>query len=712
MTGFPGYRDLFYEGWYEINTEGIATLYISIADEGIVTLSTDTPANKVYKARLLNPNEFSIRREPIVWPHGDTSIQLAAIGSLKIDNEDGLYAFLVGADLRDATVVIKLTPAMAFGSATMVSDSPTVATAILDDVSSNETTITITLRDTLARLDKPLPVRYNPPFVDSGAANRMVPISLGAVRNIAPLLIDAPNRIYQLGDMPMSNVSAARVGAANLDPNATPPDYVPALSGSGLQLATEAKNKLTVDCSTAGAQVVIPGSDDVLEGIGEFDDWDSGGAPVGWDWSDNPGSLLRQVGPPDYPAPMAELSSSRIFLPSISRYGDWLVTEDNVLKGGKAYRMTAKIFSTVAPAVPPEGVTGGFIFRSALSANPADSISGDQPITVRFAGNQSYVFEFRCPPGADRPLYIIICTSRVGLTAVGDAFGFVYDVKLEELGEYLELPVRGIQLNSFFFEWLVNRAGEEDTIYSSSDLLAIDNATEYEFGYHVTEQPNILDGLRSVCDSFCATLFTDHDGKIRAKRLIDPKDADPIAVFDSTNILRPIQVDADPASNLTTLIGTTRNYNPLTDSDFVTDFDTVPADVRTRYKRVSQYQRTSSKTPAGQYSFAIGAPVFDSLLDSADDGQTEIDRVVGIFSPRVYDDGTVSTGKRRRVTFTAYWDDLSKLGSTLQCDVRDILYGTVVTLNYPEQGFDNTAVEVIGWEIFPFDQRITILGFF
>jgi hypothetical protein len=712
MTGFPGYHDQFFEGWYEVNTEGIATLYISIADEGIVTLSTDTPASKVFKARLLNPNEFSIRREPIVWPHGDTSIQMAAIGSLSLDNEDGLYAFLVGADLRDSTVVIKLTPAMAFGSATTVSDSPTVVTAIIDDIYSDETTVTITLKDTLARLDKPLPVRYNPPFVDSGAANRMVPISLGAVRNIAPLLIDAPDLTYQLGDMPMSNVAAARVGGANLDPNATPPDYTPALSGSGLQLATEPRNKLTVDCSTAGAQVVIPGDEDVLEGIGAFENWDSSGLPDGWDWSDNPGSLLRRVGPTQFPNVMAELSSSRAFIPSLSQYGDYLSTTDDVLKAGKAYRLTAKIWSTLAPAVPADGTIGGFIFRSALSANPADSISGDIPITVRFAGNQSYVLEFRCPAGVDRPLYIIMCTSRVGLGAVGDAFGYVYDVKLEELGEYLELPLRGIGLNAFFYEWLVNRAGEEDTVFDSSDLQAIDSATGYEFGYHVTEQPNILDGLRSACDSFCATPFTDHEGTIRVRRLIDPKDGEPIAVFDSTNIIRPIRVESDPASNLTTLIGTTRNYNPLTDSDFVTDFDTVPADVRTRFKRISQYQRTSSKTPAGQYAFAIGASVFDSLLDDPDDGQTEIDRVVGIFSPRVYSDGTVSTGKRKRVTFTAYYDDLAKVGSSLQCDARDIMYGSVVTLNYPEQGFDNTAVEVIGWEFFPFDQRIIITGFF
>jgi hypothetical protein len=713
VTGFPGWASNgFFDGWYEITTEGLATLYLAITDEGIVTVKTDTPSRKVFRPRIQNPEQFSIRRRPIVWPHGDTSVQLAALGEIQLDNVDGLYAFLVGADLRDAPIVISLTPALAMGTATMVEDSPVVATAILDSVSCNEDTVTLTLKDSLASLDRSLPVRYNPPFVDPGAANRMVPISLGTVRNVTPLLIDGPNRIYQISDGPVTNISAVRDGGAKLDPNATPPQYVPVLSGSGIQLETDATNKLTLDASSVGQQVIIPGVVDVLSGIGEFTSW-TAGVPDGWDWSNGAGSVLQERGMGDgYPYDnLVNMLSSTNWYPFNGKYGSQLSTQTAFLKGGKAYRLTAKIFSTLGTNPPIGGLNGGIQFRSALTNNSADAISPHgQPLSIPQSGDQSYVFEFRCPPGLDRKIYIIASAAGTPVLPIGAGGGIVYDVKVEELGEYVELPLTGINLEQFFYEWLVNRDGQDPASYSVADLQAIDAATGYEFGYHVTEQPSVLDGLRTALDNFCATTWADHLGVIRVGRLADPKDGTPIADFDAGNVVRMIQFEADQAPNLTTLIGCARNWDPLQDSDFVTDTDTVPAAVRTRYKQVSQYQRTSSKSPAGQYKFAIGAPVFDSLIDDPADGQTEIDRVVGFFSPRVYADGTVSTGKRRMVTFTALFDDIERVGATLFCDAREIMYGAVVLLNYPAQGFNNTPMTVVGWEFFPFGQKLTITG--
>ena len=717
MTGFPGRdRAEFFSGWYEENTESIATIRLSVTDEGIVTLSTDTPSSKVFESRIQNAESFSIRRQPIVWPHGDTSVQMAAFGQLQIDNVDGLYSFLVGADLRDAPIEIKLAPAMAFGTATLIADSPVMATGIFENATSNEDTITISIKDSLSSLDRPLPVRYNPPFVDAGAANRMVPISLGAVRNVAPLLVDGPNRIYQIGDGPLTNVAAARDGGAPLDPHATPPQYIPAISGSGIQLETDPVYKFTIDASSVGQQVIIPTPDDVLAGDGVFDTWTgSPSHPTNWTWTNHSGSLIMRVGSAQgYPIDnMAYLGSARPWYPFGGKFGDSLVTDSNVLTAGKAYRLTAHIFQTFT-AIPSltTGNKGGIRIRTALSDLAADDISG--LLTVPIFGRQAYVWEFRCDPTTDRPIYIIACAADgpTGGTAVGLGGGIVYDLFLEELGEYVELPLTGIGLEQFFYEWLVNRAGLDEEAYEAYDLSALDVSTGYEFGYHVTEQPNILDGLRTVLDSYCATLFTDHLGTIRVNRLADPKDGISIADFDETNIIRPISIQADNAENLTTVIGAARNWDPLGDTDFVTDYDVVPAAVRTRFKQTSQYQRTSSKSPAGQYSAAIGAPVFNSLIDDPDDAQTEIDRVVGIWSPRVYNDATFSTGKRRIATFTARYDDVTRVGATDFCDVRDLTYGAVVTLNYAQSGFDNTAATVIGWELFPFMNQITLTVFY
>lgn len=716
-VGFPGWNlSEFLDGWFEVNTEGLANIYLAITDEGIVTASTDTPASKQYRAVLMNPESFSIRRRPTVWPWGDTSVQMAAFGQLQLTNYDDFYSYLVGADLRDTAIIIKLPRAMALGSATLIDDAFVVATAIFDNATcDNEDVITINLKDTLARLDKPLPVRFNPPFVDSGAANRMVPLSLGAVRNFTPLLIDTPERIFQLGDAPMTNVTAVRDMAAPLDPNADPPQYVPALSGSGIQLEVMPEGKLTVDASSVGQQVIIPGADDILNGDGTFDSW-TGGVPDNWTWSANAGSTIQELTSPPYQIPfMANLLSARPWYPTASRYGDQL-TYPGILEGGKAYRITFNVFSTTSSApFFTNGLYGGIMVRSALSNLPADAVSphGD-PIRVPQFGQVHYGYVFRVPEGPTRDLIFLATAAQGGTPGIGTGIGggIIYDVRVELLGEYLELPLEGITMSQLYREILVNRAGEDDTIFSAADLLDLDTIAGYKLGLHYTTQPNITHVLCDAADNFCAAHYTDSDGVVRIKRLTDPKDGTPIAVFDETNVVRPIRFEPDNAPNLTTVIGTTRNWDPFTDSDFVTDYDTVPADVRTRYKQASQYQRTSSVSPAGQYDFARGAPIYDSLIDDPDDGQTEIDRVVSIWSPRVYSDGTFTTGKRRFVTFHAQWDDPEAVGSTLQCAVTDIGFGSVVTLNYPRHGFDNTAVEVVGWEIFPFGQRVVITGFY
>jgi len=722
MTGFPGWDNTeFFDGWYEINTEGIANLYLTITDEAIVTASTDDPPSKVYKARVLNAEQFSIKRSPIVWPWGDTSIQMAAFGQLQLDNYDGFYGFLVGADLRDTIVTIKMPRAMAFGSATLIEDAPIICTAVLDNVTcDNEDVITITLKDTLALLDKPLPIRINPPFVDSGAANRMVPLSFGACRNTPWLLIDEANRIGQLHDGPLTNIAAGRDMAAILDPNATPPQYTPALSASGVQLAVLPEGKLTFDCSSVGAQVVIPGDIDVLNGIGEFVNWDlAPGVPEDWDWSNNAGSLLQHLGTAQgYRVDnIAGMTSEISWNPSFGKYGDQLATEADVLESGKAYRITFKIYQTFSPApYYTYGEFGGIMVRSAISNLAEDAISDHgHALTVPFMGRQSYVFEFRVPVGADRKLYFIATTAQGGPNSgedIGRGGGLIYDVKLELLGEYLELPLTGMNLEQYFFEILINRAGCDDSIYNVTDLTDLDTETGYEFGIHYDEQPNILQCLRDVTDSYCATHWTDADGVIRTGRLIDPKLGTVVANFDETNVVRPISFVPDNAENLTTVIGARRNQSPFSDSDFVTNYDTVPADVRTRFKKQSQYTLTSSASPAGQYDFVRGAAIFHSVIDDPADAQIEIDRVAGIWSPKVYDDGTIITGKRRFTTFTTLFDDPDSIGVSTTCAVTDIMFGHVVTLNYPRHGFINTPVEVVGWEIFPFSKRLVVTGFY
>lgn len=712
----------FFDGWYEINTEGIANLYLTIIDEGIVTLGTDEPAHKVYRSKVTNAETFSIKRRPIVWPWGDTQVQLAAYGSLNLENFDGLYTFLVGADLRDTIISIKLPAAMAMGTGSLIRDAPLIATAILDNVTcDNEDIITITMKDTIARLDKTLPVMINPPFVDSGAANRMIPLTFGACRNRVPLLIDGPNRIYQWHDAPVNNLAAVKDIAAPLDPNATPPQYTPALNASGMQLATDPFGKLTGDLSSVGTQVVIPGAVDELNGDGIFDSWSgSPSHPDNWTWSNGAGSLIQRLGifQGYHVDNLANILSAFPFYPPGGKYGDQL-TYPGVLHGGKSYRITFKIYSTFAS--PPSlvgGMLGGIMVRSALSNLAEDAISDHMlPLTEPTNGQGQFVFEFSIPPGADRDLIFIAVASAgpTGGTAVGIGGGIVYDVKLELLGEYLELPLEGMTLAQLFYEVLIRRAQEDTSVYddTSVETLDTDAALTGGFGISYDDPPNILDILRECLDGYCGTMYTNSGGVIVAARLTDPHDGTVIATFDETNVDRGIRIEADEAASLTTTEGVRRNQSPAaSDSDISSDTDIVPAAVKARYMKRSQYTLYSSKFPAGQYDFARGAGIFDSVLDDPADGQVELDRVVGLWSPQVYDNGDVITGKRRFVTFSAHFDDPAAVGTGTQCDLADIGFNSCVEFHYPRHGFEHTKMGVVGWEIFPFSKRIIITGFY
>lgn len=699
------------DGWYITNTDGLATLYLSIVDEGYTTQSTDDPSSKFHRPRIKNAESFSIRREASFWPWGGGS-SMAAFGSLQIDNYDGLFDELLSADLRDATVIFHLPDAAAFGGATSISSLQPIATAVLDNVSSdNEDTITLSLKDTLARLDRPLPCRYNPPFVDSNAANRMIPITLGACRNVEPLLIDEANRIYQLADAPITNIAAMRDKGAPLDPNADPPQHTPALDASGAQLDVLPEGKLTCDISSEGAQVVIPGAVDVLAGGGILDDW-----PVALDpptgWSYGPSAVITRMGTAnsysqDY---VANIQSSQVYNTSGST-GRYMRFDTQVLEAGRTYRIKFNLQRWSGSRSP---LATGFMLRSDITGGIGGpgSISGGIPLQAPSFGVQPFTFTYTVPAGSDRYIYAIV----VGDPAYSPVYIGFSGLEVEELGEFTEYPITGIPLAGYMTEIVKNRAGEDSAIWSASDLIAIDAATGYLFGVHYETQPNILEALIAPLDSFCAAMSTDADGVIRFPRLIDPRDGAIVADFDQTNVLHGIRVDVDSAKELTTLIGARRNWSIFGDSDFVTDKITVPQDVRERYKRASQYQQTASVTPAGQYDHARGAPVFDSVLDDPDDAQTEIDRVVALYAPKIHPDGFVHNGKRQFVTFTALWDDQAAVGATVQTAVRDLRIGDVVSLTYPGNGetprFDSTRLFVSGVELFPYAQRLRITGWY
>jgi hypothetical protein len=718
------------QGWYEVNSEGIGTVYVCIEDEGMVSSPSDTPANTQYAPRVKNPETFSIKRAPSVWMDGDNDSGAAAFGTLVLDNRDGAYNFLTDNDVRDFVVVIKSVPAAALLTGTTVLSAPTVCTGIIDRAVANGPDISLTIKDTLARLDRQLPCRFNPPFVESGAANVMIPLTFGGCRNRVFLLIDAPNRLFQGHDANLPNIAQVADKAAPLDPKAAPPQYVPALSGSGIQLETMPVGKLTVQCSSYGTQAVIPGVSDMLQDDGLFlndssGSW-SGSAPPGWTWSNLAGSSIVEVLHAAIPwtpehTNAVQISTTTRWFPSASDYGDYLAYPA-ILKGGHSYRLTFGAYGIRNRSPLNGGMEGGIMVTTKLDGDASDYLTGyGQPLTASYIStNQNFSCEFTVPAGSDRNLYFIICPSMNGNLANGGGSASLYDVRLELLGQYTELPFSGFPMDNYFTEILVNRAGESSSIFNAAEAAALTtraDGTIIPWGIAFDSPPNIREALKTPLNSFRATMFTDSNGDIRTRKLPDPSDpANASAVicdFDESNIrVGSVSVSPYTASGLTNLVGARHNCSQFGASDFVTDQSIVPQNVKTRFMRISQYERTSGVSPAGEYSSAIGAPIFNTLLDDPDDAQDMIDESVGICAPKVYSDGTFTNGKRSLVEFTAQFDDPAAVGATVTCSLNSIMYGEIVRVTIPNDDgsprFVNQLAVVKEWEPAPFGQWITL----
>lgn len=715
-------------GWETVIGQGLVNLYFSILDEGIVTAPGDTPSNGEFRQRIANADQFCITRRPVPWFEGSGG-QAAAFGALNILNYDGLYNDLLKFDLRDVPIVIKILAATLLTTGTQMLDAMTVCTGVIDTiVSTQRDMITINIKDTIARLDKVCPCRFNPPFAAEGAANVMVPITLGAVRNMQPLLIDEPNRIFQLHDENIPNVTSVTDKAAPLDRNASPPQYVPANNGSAVQLQTMPVGRLAVDCSSYGTQSVIPGVVDVLAGAGQFTSaWTGSPAvPPGWTWSNLGGSGIAELLSPPYPfgtAHGAQLVSSTVFNPPGGDYGDRLKIASCLL-GGVSYRLNFSLYNvnSAQPAFT-DGMVGGVMVATQLSANAQDYVTGyAQPLRTAAFHTQNFSIQFTVPPGSTRDLIFLVVPSAGGGPGIaqGIVTATIFNVRLERLGQYQTAPLPGIPLENYFSEILVQRAGEVPAIFNSADAQALglrDDGTVIPFGVCFTQPTNILEMLRIPVASLKAgVIFTDNLGVIRTRPTIDPSDpANQTTVkanFTSFNVERPAQVTQDTAPMLTTLYGARPNQVPFGASDFVTDQTIVPQSVKTKYMRKSQFHVNASVTPAGMYTSAIVAPIFDTCLDLEADTQVIGDSIVKIFAPQIYSNGSSTAGQAQFVTFTAAFKDPAAVGVDTTCAVTDLMYGDIITMTLPSANgsawINNAYGTVEGWAIYPFVLKIKI----
>lgn len=682
-------------GWSQ-RRAGIETIYLSMAAEGWMSDGTGAPANKPFGPYVIDPARIVIRRRATPWWQRSGRSGAGATCTVQLDNSDGTFNVLRDADVRDAVVVLQ----RALASSGRATTAPrTVFTGVIERVGEPRAgTVELTLRDTLSRLDKPLPMRRVPPHYE--AAGDTVPVGLGAQRSVQPKLLDGPTRTYLLGDEPATNIVQCSDMAAPLDPNALPPQYTPALSHCAVALETDVVGRLAVDYSTIGQQYEIPGAADVLGGIGTWAGWSASSGMGDWTTTPPPSCTFSAIdGRSEMDQPATGTMRIKSYTPWVSNsvyMGEWVKVGGAPLLAGRSYRLSLRL--TQATSWPSGGSAppGGLMVRmgdgTGPSNLPADAISahGVAIAQADVGGGRVYTFDFRVPVGADRSLYLIAaCPNYLN----GISYVAVRDLRVELLGQYIDLPMDGISVEDAFTEILVERAGEDAAIFNAADCAALD-ALGYVTGFRWEDAPNILDALSDIADTYGAVLYTDAAGVIRVTRLVK---GTPVARFDAGSVQDgTVRIAADPAAGLTTAFAGRPNCTPFGDADFVTDTAIVTPARKAALTSDAQILLSAGTGVAGEYSAAIGAERKILRIDDRASLVAEASAVVAQHAER-----------RQIVTFTALFDG-DELVSGLAPE--DVKIGDTVTLHLPDRGLDEADMVVLGTSLAPANGTLEIVG--
>lgn len=694
------------QGWYQ-DTRTPTQLHLCGKNaRAFNTSPNDSLQYITFEPRIIDPQKFQFARKCSVWTSASRT-DSASFSSIDLDNRDGRFDTIAGEDRRDQIVTVLV--AEAHGE---FDDAEVVCTGVVDSMRAvGESIVRVTIKDRMTTLERAFQRRRMPPWADDGVANTPVPVTLGAVRNVSPALEDAVNRRYRLSDAPITNIVSVRDKGAPLDPHSSPPQYSPTGNADGIELQTDAIGLLTVDMSSLGAQVVIPGAADILSGAGTFTTWPNPAAePPGWLVGGAVSLLVRQglaqSMPQDY---VAALSSTDGYHPVGGDVGAWLRYDTANLLPGNSYRVQFKLVKTSGSV--SNGMRYGLMVRTDLTDEARGAVSPHMdPLQAPQFGTsgQSYTFVYTVPQGAARKLYFIaVAAMTASNVAVGIGGATFYDIKVELLGQIgPTLPLEGITLAPYLSE-VFRRGQEPDSGWVDSDAKSIDSDTGYDFGVNIQQAVTVRQAALMPLDSYGATMFTDKLARFRFRRLRDPStvpDNEIVAEFDENDIQFGVEVLPDLAGSLTTQMGARRNWKVFQDSDFVTDTLTVPPALRTQFKRDYQIIEPFSGTLAPTYQFATFAPPIGSLFDDAEFARAEIARMNAPYTAGRVD---AATGQQiltspRFIVFTFAYSSLAP---------PELMFGDIIRVTYRRHRLNSgQKLAVFDVTVWPGSKRCQVMA--
>lgn len=629
-------------------SESTAPELVRIATETFVTASTDTPADTTYDGRLSESFDVTAKRSVRQWTWGRSGGE-SKPADIEILNGDGKYDVLLSDGYRDQPAVGKV-----LERGRPFAEAITICTNIVDQVvADGENLIRVRQRDKLSKLDVPLQRRLFLPSVSDNAANTPVPITLGTARNTDPVLYDEENLAYRLNDQPLNSIIVVRDKGDPLLPGEV---GSPTIEGDwlytdrmdGFILQESPLGKVTADVSSTGGSGIDP-TPDVLTGVGDPFVWSAPTTLTGWgdvsyNVTDGSGGQHKVQEPA---SGGIQLSRALAGDASVTAYAGVL----NELTPGQLYRYRISIREFVAGS-------------SSVTLNISAGKVGASTRYAQLRGVGAFTGTFLAESD---DIYLTLSFDTFDKTVQVNSFSVETITAVDP--ESYDDPVAGITLPDFAEEIIERRALFESAEWSRLSAELVDVAG-YDCGIYQRNEITCRGALDLILDAYAGWYFQDAEGVIRFGQLFDPAtdSAETVAFFTQDDVIGDIQVELDRAPGLSTSIACRRNWSPYNDSDFVDDFDDVPANLRARFRRTFQYVRSSSANLAETYQHARQAAPVETLIDDPEDAQAEIDRVCALY-----------TQQRQFVRFTIGVLDGSEF---------TIEPGDVVSITYPRFGMD------------------------
>ncbi|MEM7706622.1 MAG: hypothetical protein AAF358_13770 [Pseudomonadota bacterium] len=586
-----------------------------VADIGYTTSNAGSPANTLIEGRLAREININWRIGCIIWDGTESS---RSTSSIRIANSDGRYDYLLTRDLRDQAVVVHEISSDTISSATRIS------VALIDRVDIRDRgELELVTFEKMVKLEVPLLSET----YDGSQANPLLtglsrPLAIGNCENVRPVIIDAPNLVYETNPTELTQIVNVRDrGAVLAPPNADNPGYTTVFDQ--FTLTNNPDGQITASIFTASTAAFSVVGTDELNGVGDFENW-TGGVPDGWTYTagfiGNPGTLAESGA-----GGQVEFTASLITNPSQNT--DQLATSLNIdLIPGEEYQYTITVVSESNNVNPTEGIQSVRLTVNSFQL-PGQNLLGAGAVHPLAAGTYSGVFV--APARAPGPI-------EIQVLSFGDPTN-PGQIVLDNLTIERVQPDTSDDVPDVVRD-LIFRAGFEADDFDDTEAVSLQSEIEYALNLYVhPDDPiTVRQALEQVTNSFAGFSYVDNEGKFHVDKLRPALPAATPTVVDLREINGDLKILQDRAPGLSARLGVDRNWHPLRDGD-VAGVVLEDENQRLTQDYLKIVEASDVEVLAPGYSFAKTAAPRGTLLRDYDGSpQLQIDHEVGLYGQLRY----------------------------------------------------------------------------